>query len=140
MEVAESVPDWVALVRRNCASAHALLKQKITANAWNDAGFAVECALKAAIMRNARFNSWPTKGSRPDLHTHLLHHLIKEAGIVLSARDPIAHKWQTVLLWRRSDTYVSKPMPFKVASDMVEAACGPGGVIECLNTRYHLDI
>src|SRR5262245_9328384 len=129
----------MVLMRRNCAAAHALLKQKITANAWSDAGFAVECALKAAIMRHRRFKRWPTKSSRPDLYTLSLHRLIGEAGLTLSPRDPLAPKWQTVLLWRREDTYGAKPMPVKVARNMVEAACASDGVIAWLTTRFRLD-
>ena len=114
------------------------MRAKITADAWNHAGFAVECAVKAAIMARLRLNVWPSRDHRAEFYTHNLHDLCKILGIQFNTRDPVAPKWQTVLLWGRSDSYYPGAMPIKVASDMIEAGCGPEGVIPWLIGRFRL--
>jgi hypothetical protein len=138
----QSVEDWLALVRRNCAAAQELLKKNMTAEAWYHAGFAIEAAVKAAIMVYHRFNTWPSRGLRQDLYEHKLHSLLQEAGIDVKqlTKDPVAHKLQTVLLWNRGDTYNPKAMPRRVAASMVEAACGSDGVRSWIGARFRLDI
>lgn len=93
-------------------------------------------------MTHRRFNRFPPKESRPDLYTHNLMHLAREAGIDFGglARDPIAPHFQTVLLWNRGEGYNPSPMPMRIAEDMVSSACGPNGVIQWLATRYRLTI
>jgi HEPN domain-containing protein len=141
-DLATSVEDWCRIATRAQASARTLLSNKHTAEAWGASGFAVECALKAAIMSRHRFNRWPSREERPDLYSHDLRHLFAEAGIDLQAliRDPPAPKLQTVLLWRRGEGYNPKAMPEKVARDIVDAALGPEGVIEWLCMRFRLTI
>jgi hypothetical protein len=138
----QSVEDWLSLVRRNCAAAHTLLLKNMTSEAWNHAGFAIEAALKAAIMVYRRFNTWPSRGLRQDLYGHNLFHLLAEAGIDIKklSKDPVAYKLQTVLLWNRGDTYNPKAMPRRVAASMVEAACGSNGVRSWIGTRFRLNI
>jgi hypothetical protein len=137
-----TIEDWLRLVNRNCNDARALLKVRSSSTAWQCAGFAVECTLKAAVMSHHRWNAWPSRERRLDLYGHNLHLLMREAGIqeLQLLRDPIAHKWQTVLLWGRGDTYNPGAMPLRVAKDMVEAACGPDGVIQWIDTRFRLSM
>lgn len=138
----DSIEGWCILARRNQASARALLAAKQPSQAWNAAGFAVECALKAAVMKHHRHNRYPSREDRPDLYTHNLHGLLREAAVDLRglARDPIAPHFQTVLLWERSEGYNPTSMPMRVAEDMVTSACGPSGVLQWLATRYRLII
>ena len=136
----QTAEAWCQVAARNRAVALTLLKAKHTIDAWGHAGFSVECTLKAAAMVHQRFNRWPTRDSRPDLYSHNLVHLMREAGLDPTSliHDPIAGAFQTVLLWRRTEGYNPKAMPIKVASDMVEAACGVEGVVEWLCKRYRL--
>jgi hypothetical protein len=99
------------------------------AQAYSHVGFATECALKAYIMWSERLNSWPDKGSRPDLYTHDLRKLVEIAGIELRTTDPIGPSWATVLQWDRGQGYDPNPMPRKVARSMIEAAFGEEGVV-----------
>ena len=131
-----SAEDWLARVEDKRAVALALQHDRHHCReAWLAAGSAVEFALKARIMRRERWNGWPSRDSRPDLHTHDLRILMRAAGI---ARTEIpAHlraKWAVVLSWDHLNEYVAGRMPRKVARDMVQAAFGPAGVIEWLRT------
>ena len=138
----DTIEGWCLLAKRNRAGARTLLQAKHTSEAWTASGFAVECALKASIMAHQRFNRFPTRDLRPDLYTHDLRHLAREAGINFRelVRDPVAAQFQTVLLWKRSEAYNPTTMPMRVAEDMVASACGSSGVIEWLSTRYRLTI
>ena len=101
--------------------------------AWVAAGFGVEFALKAVICKRERFNAWPSKASRPDLHNHDLKTLFKAAGIDLkTAPKEVQPAIKQVLDWDRNHDYSGARMPRKVAQGMVEAAFGPDGVVRWL--------
>lgn len=99
---------------------HALSHEKTTSAAWSQAGFALECTLKAAIMRRERLNSWPSRAARKDLYTHDLADLARILGMTVDAAHPIAPAWAVVLQWRREDMYSLK-MTRAVAVQLVEA-------------------
>ena len=138
----ETIEGWCRLSGRARLSARTLLGAKLPGEAWTASGFAVEYALKAAVMAHQRFNRFPGKDQRPDLYTHDLKHLAREAGIDFRGlvRDPVAAHFQTVLLWKRSEAYNPTTMPMRIAEDMVASACGPSGVLQWLATRYRLTI
>ena len=100
-----------------------------------NAGFAVECALKAYIMRIERLNTWPEKASRPELYTHDLRKLVRIARIETTVANPIAAAWNLVMQWDRNQGYDPKPMPRKVAKGWVEAAFGAEGVVTWVRTH-----
>jgi hypothetical protein len=118
------------------------LKARSTALAWFNAGMAVECALKGSIIAHQRWNRSPTRTVLPDFYTHDLRKLASHAGIEIDklTRDPVFPSWCTVRLWKRSEGYNPNPMPVAVAESMIEAACGPDGVIQWLSNRFRLDI
>ena len=99
---------------------HALSNEKTASAAWSQAGFALECTLKAAIMRQERLNSWPSRASRRDLYTHDIGELARILGMTIDAAHPIAPAWAVVLQWRREDMYSLK-MTRVVAVQLVEA-------------------
>lgn len=132
-----SPAEWLSLARQYERSANLCVRDKVAAaRAWNDAGFAVEAALKAVVMHRQRLNCWPSKDSRPDLHIHDLRKLAVAAGIVVGPSDPIAPAWRTVVDWNRGHSYTHKRMPRKVAQSMVEAAFGTGGVLPWLISNF----
>lgn len=106
--------------------------------AWMCAGYAVEFALKAYIMRRERLNGWPDKDSRPELYTHEIRKLFILAGLDLKTA-PLALRGavRMVLDWNRSHEYVGGRTSRAYARGMVEAAFGSnkaGGVVGWLKT------
>jgi|SRR5688572_13647397 hypothetical protein len=126
----KSVDEWLRLAARHETAARLLVTDKKAASlGFDQAGRAVECALKAYIMRKERLNRWPEKDSRPELYTHDLRQLRRIAGIKLNYRDRTSPGWHTVQNWDRNQSYDPKPMPRKVAASMLEAAFGKDGVV-----------
>jgi hypothetical protein len=77
----QSPSEWLSLVRQHEVAAHRLADDRLAAaQAYFHVGFAAECALKAYIMWSERLNSWPDKGSRPELYTHDLRKLVEIAS------------------------------------------------------------
>ncbi|MBB5046002.1 hypothetical protein HNR60_000744 [Rhodopseudomonas rhenobacensis] len=108
-----------------------------------NAGFAVECCLKAAIMKKERLNRWPDRETAPDLWTHDLRVLFKRLGIdplSFDPRSPVAPALKMVLDWRREHGYAVGKVPNKLARDICEAAFESNGVIEWLAGLYRLNI
>jgi len=132
----DSVAEWIALARMLERRARLLADDRALASgAWNDAGFAVECAIKAVIMYRERLNRWPEKAEHPEYYDHNLKRLAALAGIAITPSHPIAAAFKVVFDWNRSQTYSYKAMPRAVARGMVEAAFGEEGVVPwlCLN-------
>ncbi len=125
-----SVEGWLTLVRQHEGAAKLLAQDKnVAAQGYFHAGLAVECALKAYIMRRERLNGWPSKEARPDLWTHDLRALREIAQIPLVVAAPVAAAWHVVLQWDRNQGYDPARMPRRVAQALVEAAFGQDGVV-----------
>ena len=125
-----SVEEWLSLARQHQVAAEMMANNReAAAQGHLHAGFAVECALKAYIMRRERLNAWPSKEARPDLYTHNLRALKEVAGIEVGPRDATAASWLVALQWDRNQGYDPERMPRKVARSMVEAAFGANGVV-----------
>jgi hypothetical protein len=108
-----------------------------------NAGFAVECCLKAAIMKRERLNRWPDPQDAPDLWTHDLRGLFKRLGIdplKFDTKNPVAPSLKMVLDWRRQHGYSVGKLPQKLAKDICEAAFESNGVIEWIAGLYRLNI
>ena len=75
------------------------------------AGYAVECALKAAIATLFNQHDWPDKRFVNDCHTHDLLLLVKYAKLngsrlTLSAANPLFEdNWKIVQAWNESSRY-----------------------------------
>ena len=124
----QTIAQWLKLAATHEQAAKTLCEDKVAAShALFHVGSAMECALKAMIMQRERFNSWPSRSSRPDLYTHDLRDLVQLAGVILSASAPEAASWKVVLDWDRNQSYDPKTMPRKVARAWVEAAFGEKG-------------
>ena len=133
----ETSEGWFALARQHEITARAVVAHRVAAaQAVFHAGAGVECALKAYIMRRERLIGWPSRESRPALYTHDLRQLLREAGLVISPRDPAAPGWALVLQWDRNQAYDPAPVPRKVARQWVDSAFGPDGVVEWLRQAY----
>jgi hypothetical protein len=126
----DSVEGWLSLVRQHEGAAKLLARDKnVASQGYFHAGLAVECALKAYIMRRERLNAWPSKEARADLWTHDLRALREIAQIPLAVAASLAPAWHVVLQWDRNQGYDPARMPRKVAQALVEAAFGQDGVV-----------
>jgi hypothetical protein len=135
--------EWLELCRRYRDDALALRRAKRPDGAWLNAGFAVECYLKAAVMKKERLNRWPDKDSAPDLWSHDLRGLFKRLGIDPLGLDPnsqVAAALKMVLDWRREHGYSVGKLPIKFADSMCRAAFEANGVVEWIAGLYRLDI
>jgi len=126
----DTVDGWLRLAAQHEASARALAEIKQTgAQAVFHAGLAVECALKAYIMRSERLNGWPSRDSRPELYTHDIRELRAISGLGLNPKSPLAPAWHIFLQWDRGQAYDPRPTPRKVARAYVEGAFGSEGLV-----------
>ncbi len=138
-----SPDEWLALCRRYRGDAQSLRDVSRPDGAWMAAGFAIECCLKAAIMKKERLNRWPDRDSDPELWTHDLRVLFKRLGVdplTFDPRNPIAPALKMCLEWRREHGYSIGKVPQKLAKDICEAAFESNGVIEWLAGLYRLNI
>ncbi|MDP4026231.1 hypothetical protein Q8W71_26750 [Methylobacterium sp. NEAU 140] len=118
---ADSVDEWLELADLYRALARQALADDTTASAaWSQAGFSLECTLKAAIMRRERLNAWPSRASRRELYTHKIADLARVLGMTIDEMHPIAPAWAVVLQWWRDDMY-SLRMTRAVAISLFDA-------------------
>lgn len=116
-------------------ASQAVMDTSTASAAWSQAGFALECTLKAAIMRKERLNAWPSRESRKELYTHDLGRLARILGMEVDARHPIAPAWAVVLQWRRDDMYSTK-MTRAVAISLCEAVFSEEGVATWIRLNF----
>jgi HEPN domain-containing protein len=123
----ETADQWEARGRTKLNTAKHLLQISNMEEAFHVAGVAVECELKARIMRFERLNRWPEMSSRRDLYTHDLTSLLVKAGLEAAMDSQIdnatslASAWLVVRNWTIGSRYVSK-VRVSLARDMVKAA------------------
>lgn len=131
----ESVEDWLALVE-SCRILCERCKEdsQVSGMVWAQAGFAVECILKAAIHSKERLNRWPN--DRPDLRTHNLKELANSLGLNINSSHPIAPAWATVIQWRRSDMYNPNEIKPRVLQGLLDAVFSEKGVIVWMRQNY----
>ena len=132
----DTIDGWLHLVRQHELAALTLAENKVAAaQGFHHAGVAVECALKAYIIKVERLNSWPSRDARPELYTHDLRALCKIAGVVLDTNSPTAPGWHLCFQWDRNQWYDPNPMPRRVARSMCEAAFGSNGVVTWIRQK-----
>jgi HEPN domain-containing protein len=78
---ASSVDEWFGEARNYHQAAEAAAREHLWRQAYQQAGQAVELALKGRIMRRERLNRWPDRHERRDLYIHDLGRLAALAGI-----------------------------------------------------------
>jgi hypothetical protein len=133
----------LVLSRRYRDDAEALRRAKRPDGAWLNAGFSVECCLKAAIMKKEGLNRWPDQQDAPDLWTHDLRGLFRRLGIdplKFDHKHPVAPALKMVLDWRRDHGYSVGKLPVKYAENICRAAFESNGVVEWIAGLYRLNI
>ena len=128
----------LALMRLD--DARVLLKQRRYSAAYNLAGYAVECALKACLAKKARRYAFPPKPKivRDHYYTHDLQKIAGESGLLpeLERRHPkLATYWATVKDWTGESRYDSRAG--KRAKDILIAIEDPAdGVLQCIKRHW----
>ena len=120
--------DWANGADACVTDAITLLASGSAQNAYMLGGLAVELALKGRIMHTNRWNRWPSRKTRPDVHSHILGNLMSAAGLkpaleqeVLLCSD-IGLAWMVVKDFDISTRYpLGKPFPKRTAVDFVDA-------------------
>lgn len=121
--------DWLRTAERHLQDARTLKTRGGSSEAvFHYAGLAVECALKAVIMKRERWNQWPSRAREPKLHKHDLKRLLKRAGLngEMEAEKrlgtDLAANWGVVIRWDNNrPRYPHGAMPSRVATDMFRA-------------------
>lgn len=136
----QSVDDWLSLAERHRKGAYILKKGKQYALSWEHTGFAVECYIKAAIMKKNGWNRWPSYSDRPDVWTHEPMLLLKVLGVTIEGLSghPVRFRLKTVLDWRRRHGYNPNAMPEKFADQIYRDAFDSDGVVEWIGKTFRL--
>jgi len=105
------------------------------------AGYAVECALKAAIARLNNLHDWPDKRFVTDSHTHDILARVRLAGLEAaraadaSANHVLAQNWLIVKDWSERSRY-ERHSPAK-AQMMIGAVSDPmNGVLPWIRVHW----
>ena len=119
--------EWAAVARRKLGSAKVLRQTKRWEDAYHLAGEALECALKAKIMRHQRLNSWPSRAARPELYVHdptalMLHAGLEPALLVeVTAATSTGTSWLVAKDWTVNSSRYATKVKLRLARDMVDA-------------------
>ncbi|WP_353861254.1 hypothetical protein [Azospirillum formosense] len=123
--------DWERLANEKRRAAEILFRSRQFGSAYYEAGIALECMLKAKIMRKEGLNIWPDRSCRKDLYTHDLARLLKLAGLhdrmVAEAKKvtDIGIAWSVAKQWTVDARYARK-VRLRDARDIVEAVSPTG--------------
>jgi hypothetical protein len=105
------------------------------------AGYAVECALKAAIAKLTNQHDWPEKTFVNECHTHNILSLVRLAGLEAAraadavANPAIAQNWLIVKDWSERSRY-ERHSQIK-AQKMIDAVTDPvSGVLPWIKVRW----
>lgn len=136
---ADSSDEWRQLAVDALAAAKTLLDGQHWQQAFQLAGFAVECALKCRIMRGSGMNRWPSRKEKREVYSHDLSALARIAGLQAALLKEIEDisvlglAWVVAQGWDNEMRYIPGPFPSVRAKDMVEAV-DAGGLLQWLLT------
>ncbi|WP_181778879.1 HEPN domain-containing protein [Pseudonocardia pini] len=103
--------DFRALARRRLDEAQALYDVGMWSGSYYLAGYSVECALKACVLKSIKRYHMPDKALVNEMYTHDLQKLVKIAGLesargsFAASRPAFAANWATVKDWNESSRY-----------------------------------
>jgi hypothetical protein len=132
--------DFQKLADLRIREAQILLQSGEPDGAYYLAGYAVECALKACIIRRALVEPgyWPDKKFVQDCHTHDLKALVKIADLQteLDAAGPVTKNWGDVKDWTEEDRYKHGKL-LRDVQQFYNAIADPAeGVLQWLKARW----
>lgn len=132
--------DWERTARDYAAAAGRLIRMRppMARSAYQEAGMALECALKACIMRRHGLNQWPSRSQHPAFYTHDPDVLLRLADLdgpmqaELAAETPIGLAWTIAKDFSINRRYPDgRAFPEKLARGM-EAAINRRGLLSWL--------
>jgi HEPN domain-containing protein len=134
--------DLQQLAEDRVLDAGALLLAGRWAAAYYLAGYAVECALKAAIARRTNQYDFPSKALALRAYSHDLPDLLDLAGLKLQLQmdtvpgpNALAMHWQLVKNWNERTRYEQKPEAD--ARDLIRAITDPSdGVLPWIKRHW----
>jgi hypothetical protein len=134
--------DLQTLAESRLADGIALLEAGRSAGAYYMLGYAVECALKAAIAKQIREHDFPDRQLVIDSYTHDLVKLLKISGLrkefdERNTADPaFTVNWTTTKDWTETARY-STTITVVLARDLHSAITDPtSGVLPWLKTLW----
>jgi len=122
--------EWDAKSKEHLQEAKFLQSRRRYLSVYANVGFAIECALKAAIMRKHRLNGWPADFRQRGWGTHDLNKLLKYAGLAdemrqeVDAATKVGAAWLTVKDWDNQARY-GRLEDYSTGRDMLKAANNP---------------
>jgi HEPN domain-containing protein len=124
--------DWATMALEERSVAEVLALEGRWKQAFSHAGFAVECALKYAIMKIERLNEWPPRQARRELYSHDLSRLLEIAGLrdhlldEVDLQSRIGLAWLVAKDWSIETRYDPLPFPPPRGKDMLDAITKSG--------------
>ena len=118
--------DFQRLAEFRVQDAQILLKAGRFAGAYYLGGYAVDCALKAAIARRFRESDFPDRGFVGQIYTHDLEQLLRlselerEFSKARKANPKLAVNWAFIKDWSEAKRYESQ-VNEKEAHDLLDA-------------------
>jgi HEPN domain-containing protein len=134
--------DLQQLARERLREAKALLTARCWSGAYYLAGYAVECGLKACIIRRLMTtDEFPERKFSEQCWTHNLEQLLGLAGLkeefreAFAANPVLAENWDTVKQWTEASRYTRTPK--KRAINLYNAITRKNhGVFEWIKVRW----
>lgn len=134
--------DLQKLSRLRARDAKALLAAGNYAGAYYLAGYAVECAIKAAIARKTKRHDFPDKRLAQDSWSHDLKKLLETAGLwakfssATDANQNLSLNWAVAKDWSEASRYVLTTSP-QQAQDLYSACTArTHGLLTWLKTYW----
>ena len=133
--------DLQAISRMRQREAKVLLAARHFSGAYYLIGYAVECALKAAIARQTNRYDFPDKNFAAQTFSHDLTVLLKLAGLKaaldasFSASPVLATNWVIVKDWSVESRYQSV-VSVQMAHDMHSASTSRNGILPWIRERW----
>jgi HEPN domain-containing protein len=132
--------DFQALANERINDADALLNAGRFSGAYYNAGFAVECALKACVARNTRQFDFPL---HPDearkTWSHDLNRLLEFSGLsahLASQPDSLISNWNSVKRWQNDSRYNSGIAEAEAQQMYLRVTDATDGVLPWLRTLW----
>jgi hypothetical protein len=130
--------DFQRLADLRAQEAGVLARNRKEAGAYYLAGYAVECALKACIAKEAKRHEFPPKVDYVRrVYTHNLEELLRLAGLEneldADANPSLGVNWGVVKRWNEETRYKASGLNGK---DLYAAISGPSGVLPWIKQRW----
>ena len=132
--------DFQRLAELRAKESGALARNKNEAGAFYLSGYAVECALKACIAKEARRHEFPPKVDYVRrVYTHDLEELLRLAGLEkqletdAKANQSLGINWGVVKRWSEETRYKASGLNGR---DLYAAINGPSGVLPWIKQRW----